>query len=145
MKLPLRRAAVFGFLALISVGAMWLMWTLATTRTLTSAEVVLLQLLSLVPGVLASYAITQWYELSRRPQAARSAFRRVESLYHGISRIGHIIEDDQGGKLGRIKELTYIMLRAADDAIEDWRDLDPESVAKLKSEVAAKRSHKHGD
>ena len=138
------RAIVFGCLVLASIGSMFLMWSLATTRTLTSAEAVLLQLLSVVPGILASYVITQWYELSRRPQAARSAFRRLKSLYNGLSRIGHIIEsDDSGGKLARIKEVTYIMLRTADDAIEDWRDLDPESVAELKSEVAAKRSHEH--
>lgn len=139
-----RRVIVFGFLVLVAVGSMFLMWKLATTRTLTSAEVVLLQLLSLVPSILASYAMTQWYELSRRPQAARSAFRRLKSLYHGLSRIGHIIEDDDNsGRLGRVKEVTYIMLRTADDAIEDWRDLDPESVAALRSEVAAKWSHEH--
>lgn len=143
MKMQWRRATVSVFLIVISVGSMVLMWKLATTRALTSAETVLLQLLSIVPGVLASYCITQWYDLSRRPQAARSAFRRLTSLYNGLSRIGHIIEDDDGGKLGRIKEVTYVMLRAADDAIEDWRDLDPESVAELKSEVAAKRRHEH--
>ena len=115
----------------------------AATRSLTYLEGVLLQLFSLLAGVGGSFIFGQQ---SVRKAAkdiikphARSAFRRLLSLYHSLSRVAATIESSQTSSLpvenqvtlAKLEAIVVEQLASADDAIEEWKDIVPEDVEEL--------------
>ena len=128
--------------ALFVVAVIVMVWTgwLASDRALTTAEAVALQVIPFVSSVAGAYLIGQDHAFASRVRpAARSAFRRLKSLYAGLSRIAHIVESDQIGedsnKIAVIREVTVLHLLTSDDALQDWSDLDPEGVSELRTAI----------
>ena len=130
-----------GILALI------ILVVIAAIRDLSGLESVLLQIILLAIGSSISFFIGH---RSARETAseiikphARSAFRRLLSLYHGLSRAATMIELSQSSKsdgdhqvlLARLEEIIAYQLMTADDALEDWNDIVPEDVAGLKQKL----------
>ncbi len=149
------------------VGATWLIWMLAlacigfvivlvwvsASRALTHLEAILLQLVILVTGVWASYLFSQRSAEAAAERAkaaaeqlvkarARSAFRRVKSLYGGLFYVKSII--DKQRNLGRESESQVIEVIEAvvdqhvstvEDAMGDWRDMVPDEVKDLEHQV----------
>ena len=130
-----------GILALI------ILVVIAATRDLSSLESVLLQIILLAIGSSISFFIGH---RSAREAAseiikphARSAFRRLISLYNGLSRAATVIESSQSSKsdedyqvaLARLEEIVTEQLTTADDALDDWNDIVPEDVAELKQKL----------
>ena len=114
-----------------------------TTRPLTDLESVLFQLFTLVTGLIGSFFFGRRSarEAAReiiRPHA-RSAFRRLVSLYHSLSRVACVIDSPQNSEspkdcqviLARLEGIVVEQLAAADDALKDWRDIVPEDVEEL--------------
>jgi len=76
---------------------------------------------------------------------ARSGFRRVRSIYVGLSRIAKDIDslDLEDGAaqntnliaIGRIQSTVEAFLATADDAMEEWSDIVPEEVQELYRDV----------
>ena len=76
---------------------------------------------------------------------ARSAFRRLISLYRSISCVAHIIageevahiiageENDNAKKIGIINAIVIEQIATANDAMADWQDVVPELVEELKA------------
>ena len=69
---------------------------------------------------------------------ARSAFRRLLSLYQSLSRVATTIESSQSDEspeypviIAKIEAIVVEQLNTADDALEDWRDIVPEDVKEL--------------
>ena len=70
---------------------------------------------------------------------ARSAFRRLLSLYHSLSRVAATIESSQTSSLpvenqvtlAKLEAIVVEQLASADDAIEEWKDIVPEDVEEL--------------
>ena len=115
----------------------------ATTRTLTGLESVILQFFSLLAGLIGSFFFGRQSarEAAReiiKPHA-RSAFRRLLSLYQSLSRVADVIESSQNSEspeenqatLAKLEAIVVEQLSSADDAIEDWRDIVPEDVKEL--------------
>lgn len=115
----------------------------AAIRTLTSLENVLLQVISLSAGLAGSFIFGR---RSAREAAreiikphARSAFRRVLSLYRSLARASATIKLSQAPEseealqvtLARLDTIVTEQLAAADDALEDWRDIVPDDVKEL--------------
>ena len=115
----------------------------AATRSLTYLEGVLLQLFSLLAGVGGSFIFGRQ---SARKAAreiikphARSAFRRLLSLYHSLSRVAVTINSSQNFEspvenqvtLAKLEAIVVEQLASADDAIEEWKDIVPEDVEEL--------------
>jgi len=115
----------------------------ATQRTLSGLESVLWQIFVFAGGLSGSFIFGR---RSAREAAreiikphARSAFRRLLSLYHSLSRAGTAIESAQISDshenyqvaLARLEEIVTEQLSTADDALEDWRDIVPEDVEEL--------------
>ncbi len=130
-----------GILALI------ILVVIAATRNLSGLESVLLQIILLAIGSSISFFIGQ---KSAREAAseiikphARSAFRRLISLYNGLSRAAKAIESSQSSKsdedyqvlLARLREIVAHQLITADNALEDWNDIVPEDVKELKQKL----------
>ena len=64
---------------------------------------------------------------------ARSAFRRLISLYNGLSRVARAIAgtEDDAVKLKIIEAIVVEQISTADDALADWEDVVPEAVAEI--------------
>lgn len=131
-------------IALSVIGASALSWT-GTQRQLTSVEAVLLQAFALGSGVLASFVFGQLSaEQAGRDlirHHAKSAFRRVLSLYRSLSRLAAVIEADKetttgGGAsaratLEKLEAIVIEQISTADDALADWSDICPDEVKEL--------------
>ena len=130
-----------GILALI------ILVVIAATRDLSGLESVLLQIILLAIGSSISFFIghrsaREAAEEIIKPHA-RSAFRRLISLYNGLSQAATVIESSQSSKsdedyqvaLARLEEIVTEQLTTADDALDDWNDVVPEDVAELKQKL----------
>ena len=131
-------------LILISLGVAIYFISVTTTRTLTGLESVLLQIFALATGLVGSFIFGRQ---SARKAAreiikphARSAFRRLLSLYQSLSQVAAVIEsskncvsrEDYRIILARLEASVGEQLATADDALEDWRDIVPEDVEELR-------------
>lgn len=131
---------LIGFGTLVALG---FFVYIASTRTTTSFENALLQIISLALGIGASYyfgrrSAREAAKEIIRPHA-RSAFRRVLSLYRSLARASVTIklsqvpepEEDSQVTLAKLDTIVTEQLAAADDALEDWRDIVPDDVREL--------------
>lgn len=126
---------------------------IGSIRTLTSFEGVLFQFLILASGLLSSYIFGKQSAKEAAKEIikphARSAFRRLISLYGGLSRIANLIADTPECKsekenellIAKIKEIVISQISTADDALKDWEDVVPEEVEELKEDFFKKNSH----
>ncbi len=132
----------------------------STTRTLTALESVFLQGFSVTIGFIGTFLFGR---RSARDAArevikphARSAFRRLVSLYQSLHRMTAIVESRDPGApedcrvmLAQIQVIAVEQVSAADDALADWRDIVPEDVdelyEKLSSEEHQEASHARPD
>jgi len=134
----------------LSIGTSVLFIIIASLRDLTGLENTLLQVISLGLGLIGSYILGR--ESSKemanelvKPHA-KSAFRRLLSLYNSISRLGVAIQNSQSTLipgdstslvLDKLQAMVIEQISTADDALEDWKDILPEELEKLKSSVLA--------
>ena len=139
-----------GMLLASLVAAIVLGWTSAQ-RQLSGVEAGLIQLFALSFGFLASFIFGQisaehaGRELVR--SHARSAFRRVLSLYRSLSRLASVIESDReatGGRSGsakgtleKLEAIVVEQIATAGDAVADWRDICPKDVEELLGNTSA--------
>ena len=114
------------------VGLSWL-------RAPTPFETVLFQIVILITGLLGSYMYgkNSAADAARdviRPHA-RSAFRRVFSLYKSLYNMSDRIEtmrsDDPDPRLDVIKTAVDEQISAGQDALEDWRDIIEDDVDEI--------------
>jgi hypothetical protein len=134
---------------------------IATTRTPTALEAALLQMFSLVAGLAGSFLFgrqsAQGAAREMIKPHARSAFRRVFSLYRGLSRLASAIDAAElapapgasasssgSPALAVLKAIALEQIATADDALEDWNDLVPEEVAELRERAREKAASDRG-
>lgn len=132
----------------------------AAEKGLSELELALFQALSLGLGLAGSFWIGQKTVRAAtedviRPHA-RSAFRRVLSLYQAFGRLSASVEDRRSllRRIGLSREgevpLDHVeaaldllavqvteQIGTANDAMDDWRDLVPDDVAKVEAKAAA--------
>ncbi len=70
---------------------------------------------------------------------ARSAFRRLMSLYSSLSRVAKIIESeelrDDETKIVAIQAIVQQQIETADDALADWQEIVPKIVEETKKGI----------
>lgn len=119
-------------------------------RQLTSLENTLFQVLSLGLGLAGSYALGSSRDAAKEiiKPYAKSAFRRLLSLYNSLSRVAEVIEKSRPTNeneqidpavLDVLDAIVTAQLDTADDALEDWRDIVSEEVEEVTSRMEAKR------
>lgn len=137
----------------LSVATAAMFIAIASIRALTGLENTLLQVISLGLGLIGSYMLGR--ESSKemayalvKPHA-KSAFRRLLSLYSSISRLGVAIQESRiqletdGSSsyvLDKLQAIVIEQISTADDALEDWKDILPEELDKLKTAVLARET-----
>lgn len=123
----------------ISLGLLVLFGYTAHERDLTALETVFLQFVSLLVGLGGSYVWGRKASEKMIKLQIRSAFRRLLSLYASLRRVATIAEvtesNDAQRRLDIIAAIVEEQTAMADDALEDWADVDPDSVANLKKQV----------
>jgi len=121
---------------------------IASQRPLTSLENTLLQAFSLAFGIIGSFYFGKQSATDAAKQIikphARSAFRRLISLYESLSRVGVEIENSKNSQyeaitIAKLEAIVVEQLATADDALEDWRDIVPEEVEELRSKLMTRR------
>ena len=134
---------------------------IAAKRSLTNLEAVLLQAFALGASILGSFIFgRQSARTAAREMVkphARSAFRRLWSLYQSISRLAQAIEESKRinfgsedaiktnyGYLRILEAIVTEQLSTADDALEDWRDLIPEDVRDVERRIKERSNIKDG-
>ena len=130
-------------LILISLGVAVYFISVTTTRTLTGLESVLLQIFALATGLAGSFIFGQQSARKAATEIikphARSAFRRLLSLYRSLSRVANILASSQDFESredyevmqAKLEGIVVEQLTTAGDALEDWRDIVPEDVEEL--------------
>ena len=127
---------------IIVVGAVALavaMVVVSAIRPLSTLELILWQVVSLLLGLSGSY----WFGRNAardsardviRPHA-RSAVRSLLGLRDSLRALSHRIEDyqdeDEDYRLEVIQAIVEEQMPVSDSAIEDWRDITPEDVAEI--------------
>lgn len=130
-------------LVLVSLGIAGYFVYMATNRTITQLEGTLLQFFILAAGLAGSF----WFGRQSAMRAAReiirpharSAFRRLVSLYSSLARVAETVESaelsesvvDYRIALARVDATVKGQIEMADDALEDWRDIALEDVDEL--------------
>lgn len=124
---------------------------IATQRTLTNLEGALLQGFALVAGLVSSFIFGRQSATDAAREIikphARSAFRRLMSLYESLSRVGAEIENSKTKTgivnseivLAKLDAIVIEQLATADHALEDWSDIVPEDVAELRAKLESRK------
>lgn len=121
----------------------------ATARTITPLEGALFQFFALAAGLTGSFIFGKQSARAAAQEIikphARSAFRRLTSLYLGLSKIARAIKAarnlrSDSVELAELDGLVMSQLATADDALEDWRDIVPEELDDLRQRLSASSS-----
>lgn len=120
---------------------------------LTDLENALFQVISLGIGILGSFllggATAKENAINIVRPHAKSAFRRVLSLYASLFRLRGTMESimrnldgnpEAMTALERLKDVVTEQIETSADTLEDWEDLVPDEVAKLKEKLSALQS-----
>jgi hypothetical protein len=146
------------FFVALSVLVSIVFLVMASKRDLTGLENTLLQIFSLGFGLLGSYIMGK--ESARETAKdiikphARSAFRRLLSLYKSLSRLAFAIQAARSSVpqnpealaiLDRLDAIVTEQIGTADDALEDWNDVVPEELANLRAQLIDKPKLENGN
>jgi len=155
MKWIYRNIPIFLVLAAFSIACISVL--VASQRDLTALENTLLQAFSLAFGLTGSFLFGKQSAKEAAKEMikphARSAFRRLISLYESLSRVALEIENykatikKQNSPLviERLEAIVIEQLATADDALEDWNDIVPEEVSELKTRLLKPRNNRNID
>jgi len=138
---------IFPIIAIITSIVMSILFILiSTSRQLTALENILWQILILLIGLWGTFVLGQ---KSARENAqelikphARSAFRRLLSLYQSLGRVATEIENFQSNKvdnheivLAKLQAIVVEQITTADDALADWEDIIPKEIQELRQKL----------
>ena len=124
----------------------------SSTRELSDLENVLLILFTLIAGLVGSFFFGRYSARKAAKEIlkphARSAFRRLQSLYLSLSRVARISSaslkssspEDHKVALLKLESIATEQIAAANDALDDWRDIVPEDVEELEQRYSEQRN-----
>ena len=138
--------ATIAILAVTCVALVIFVVVVSSRRPLTSLETTLLQIVILGTGLSATYLFSQRSAKVAAEQLvkphARSAFRRVKSLYSGQFYLKRLIDQHREPNAEAASQVVEVIEAVIDqqlttvaDALEDWRDIVPEEVADLERQL----------
>ena len=140
-------------LILVSIVVACFFVKIASQRTLTQLENIMLQAFILGAGLIGSFVFGKQSAKQAAKELikphARSAFRRLIFLYQSLSRLAETIEQGKQENsrvnanmvLDKLEAIVVEQIATANDALEDWRDIVPEDVEELISKVDKVRNN----
>ncbi|MBA7485855.1 hypothetical protein ES707_21406 [subsurface metagenome] len=149
MKSTKTVVAIILIIASIAVAIIFII--VASKQPLTQLEIVSLQVFILFLGLLGSFIFGRQSAINAAREIikphARSAFRRVLSLYQSLSRLASTIDHakssnsnsmEEKAVLDKLQAIVTEQIATADDALEDWRDIVPDDVDELRKKLGDK-------
>lgn len=131
-------------LVVASVAMATVFLIVASNRELSTLELVTFQVMTLFLSLLGSFVGGQQFADASSEQSlrrhAKSAFRRVLSLYRGLSRVAALVAEsgaDAQKVLPIVEAVVKEQIDTADDALEDWREIVPEDAEALERAIRA--------
>lgn len=111
----------------------------AESRQLTELETVFLQFFIAAAGYIGTFMAGRRSVRRAAKLHARSAFRRLVSLYRSHQWMASIIEESRESRtieeyrltLAKLEGVATGQINTADAAMDDWRDIVPEAVEEL--------------
>ncbi|MEX0778681.1 MAG: hypothetical protein WD037_03040 [Balneolales bacterium] len=136
----------FPYLLIFAAIALSVFFAYTTTlRTTTALEGTMLQIIVLLAGLSGSFIVGRQSASEAAKEIikphARSAFRRLVSLFKSLSRVATIIDNSrnsdekQNAVLDMLEGIVVEQIATADDALEDWRDVVPEDVEEIRQKL----------
>lgn len=120
-------------------------------RPLTQLESAFFQMFVLLAGLSGSFIFGRQSAIKSAREIikphARSAFRRVLSLYNSLSRLAFTIDHAKSSNSNSMKEQAVLdkleaivteQIFTANDALEDWGDIVPDDVDELRKKLGGK-------
>jgi len=120
----------------------------ASKQPLTQLEIVSFQVFILLLGLLGSFIFGRQSAIKAAREIikphARSAFRRLLSLYNSLSRLAFTIDHarssnsnsmEEKAVLDKLEAIVTEQIATADDALEDWGDIVPDDVDELRKKL----------
>lgn len=120
----------------------------ASKQPLSQLEIVSFQVFILLLGLLGSFIFGQQSAINAAREIikphARSAFRRLLSLYNSLSRLASTIDHarssnsnsmEEKAVLDKLEAIVTEQIATADDALEDWGDIVPDDVDELRKKL----------
>jgi len=155
-----RKKSVFSFgliggivLIIFSIGITIFFLITAGKRDLSSLENTLLQIFILATSLSGSYIFgkksSQASAIEVIKPHARSAFRRVSSLYSSLLRLAKTFDEEirisvDSSLLKRFRAIIIEQIYTTIDALEDWRDIVPEDVEEIEQRFKENKSNERG-
>lgn len=135
-------------LVILSISLCFVFVHTSSLREFTSLENAFFQVFILILSLSGSFLLGKQSakEAAReiiKPHA-RSALRRLMSLYASLSRAAQVLKEphnptiDQLPVLIKLEIIVIELLSTADDSVEDWNDIVPEEVNKLRDKAKTK-------
>ena len=122
----------------------------ASERKLSDLENIQFQIITMSIGLVGSYllggATARESAMDIVRPHAKSAFRRVLSLYASLGRLNKTMEKIKPtlasnpqaiAAIERFQDLVIEQINTSGDTIEDWGDIVPDEVAKIKEKTAS--------
>lgn len=118
----------------------------ASKRPLTQLEMVFFQAIALSLSLLGAFMFGRQSAMQAAREIinphARSAFRRLLSLFNSLSRLATTIENARSSEpmknnptLDKLQALVTEQIFTADDALEDWADIVPDDVVEIRKKL----------
>lgn len=139
-------------LILISVGLAITYIVIASRRILTPLEGTMFQFFVLGLGIMGSFLFgkqsAKQAAMDLIKPHARSAFRRLITLYKSLSRLALAIDQAKRKEISvtnnnlileKLEAIVIEQIATANDALEDWRDIVPEEVKEITDKVSKAR------
>ena len=119
----------------------------ASERPLTQLEIVFFQVITLCLSISGAFIFGRQSAIQAAREIikphARSAFRRLLSLYDSLSRLATTITNARSPEpmknnpiLEKLEAIVTEQIVTADDALQDWTDIVPDDVDELRKKLA---------
>jgi hypothetical protein len=136
-------------IASIALAAIFIMT--ASKRPLTQLEMVFFQVITLSLSISGAFIFGRESAMRAAREIikphARSAFRRLLSLYNSLSRLAASIADARSSQsvkinpiLDKLEAIVTEQIVTADDALQDWADIVPDDVDEIRKKVEGMKS-----
>ena len=120
--------------------------TTASGRPLTQLEMVFFQVITLCLSISGAFIFGRQSAMQAAREIikphARSAFRRLLSLYNSLSRLATTITNARSSEpmenspiLDKLEAIVTEQIVTADDALQDWTDIVPDDVDELRKKL----------
>lgn len=145
----IKKETIWGIILIVgSIAVSSIFIITVSKRPLTQLEMVFFQVIILCLSLSGAFIFGRQSAMQAAREIikphARSAFRRLLSLFYGLSRLATAIENARSSELikndpiiilDKLEALVTEHIFTADDALKDWEDIVPDDVDEIRKKL----------